>query len=108
MNNKARRITFCVTCVVVKIVVTHFKKPMDGNASGANGFTFPTVKDGCSSARCKVAADSNQKRQVTLTVLARFGSFWDEEPYLCGKLSQTALTIIYRRWNLQVRSYCRV
>ena len=55
--------TFCVTWVVVNMVVTHFKKPMVGRASGASGLTLPfNVLD--SSALFKVAADSNQKRHV--------------------------------------------
>lgn len=55
--------TFCVTCVVDRIVVTHFRKPTVGKASGASGLTT-AFKDKDSSARCKVEADSNQKRHV--------------------------------------------
>jgi hypothetical protein len=71
MKRRARRITFCVTWVVVKIVVTHFKNPMVGNASGASGFTTLPFKTEVSSARCKVVADSNQKRHVILGLLER-------------------------------------
>lgn len=56
--------TFCVTCVVDKIVVTHFRKPVDGVASG-------TVDEICAIGNCdssiivNVCADSNQNKQVT-------------------------------------------
>jgi len=36
MKSNARSITFCVTCVVERIVVTHFRKPVAGNASGTS------------------------------------------------------------------------
>jgi hypothetical protein len=34
MNIRARRITFWLTCVVERMVVTHFRKPMVGIVSG--------------------------------------------------------------------------
>lgn len=63
MNRRARRITFLETKVVVRMVVTHLRNPIEGVASG----TRPrSTKDtsGISSARRNVAADSNQNRQV--------------------------------------------
>lgn len=37
MNNRANNITFCVTSVAKRIVVTQFLKLIDGNASGTSG-----------------------------------------------------------------------
>lgn len=37
MNINASKMTFCVTWVVDKIVVTHLRKPMDGIASDMSG-----------------------------------------------------------------------
>lgn len=63
MNSKASRITFCVTWVVDRIVVTHFRKPVEGEASGTKAIRGRGENRG-SSILESVGEDSNQKRQV--------------------------------------------
>lgn len=56
--------TFCATWVVVRMVATHFLKPVVGCASGTsgcNGWRGEVVSTTCFS----VAELSNQKRHVT-------------------------------------------
>ena len=55
--------TFLETKVVVRMVVTHFRNPIEGVASGTRPLSTNEVSD-ISSARRSVAADSNQNRQV--------------------------------------------
>lgn len=63
MNIKAKRMTFCVTWVVERIVVTHFRNPNVGMASGTSGVAgIGAVLD--SSTRWRLKDDSNQNRQV--------------------------------------------
>ena len=59
----AKRTTFVETWVVDNIVVTHFRKPMVGFASGNKGCDGNGV-DRASSTRSSVWEDSNQNRQV--------------------------------------------
>lgn len=61
--------TFWVTWVVDSIVVTHFRKPMDGIASGTRGVVGEGVVFD-SSTRWRVRDDSNQKRHVIWFKLA--------------------------------------
>lgn len=63
MNKSARRITFCVTCVVDKIVTTHFRNASVGMASGASRSTRDEFGAQFSAFR-RVSVVSNQKRQV--------------------------------------------
>jgi hypothetical protein len=65
MNINASRITFCETCVVERMVVTHFRKPIifEGIASVGRGVRGTGVEFD-SAIRCRVKDDSNQKRQV--------------------------------------------
>jgi len=55
--------TFCVTCVVESIVVTHFRNPVAGNASGTSRVdnTGEALE---SSIRERIVEDSNQNKQV--------------------------------------------
>jgi len=55
--------TFLLTSVVVRMVVTHLRKPIEGVASGTRPWST-RPRSGTSSAYLRVAADSNQKRQV--------------------------------------------
>ena len=55
--------TFCVTCVVERIVTTHLRKGVVGTASRTSGFTGDDVVVHSSAFR-RVDTDSNQKRQV--------------------------------------------
>lgn len=65
MNNSANNMTFCDTCVVDKMVVTHFRNPDFGTASSANGGNgeggFVT---GASATLSNTKVDSNQNKQV--------------------------------------------
>jgi hypothetical protein len=65
MNINASRITFCETCVVERIVVTHFRNPIifEGMASAGRGVRGIGVELD-SAIRCRVKEDSNQKRHV--------------------------------------------
>lgn len=63
MNIKASKMTFCVTCVVDKIVVTHLRNPMVGIASDIRGVVGIGVMVD-SSTRWRMIDDSNQKRHV--------------------------------------------
>ena len=65
MNIKARRITLGDTCVIDKIVVTHFRNPVVGMASGMSGVIGLVEGALSSSTACRVTEASNQKRQVT-------------------------------------------
>ena len=67
-KSRASTITFCVTCVVDKIVVTHFRKPVVGAASGRRGVSGVVVVASPSSTRRSKTDDSNQKRQVACQV----------------------------------------
>ena len=63
MNIKASKMTFCVTCVVDRIVVTHLRNPMLGIASDMSGVVgIGVVLD--SSTRWRMMDDSNKKRHV--------------------------------------------
>lgn len=64
MNKRAKRMTFWVTCVVDKIVVTHFMKPVDGSASAMN-WVMTCDEDSTFSMLVTTADDSNQKRHVS-------------------------------------------
>lgn len=55
--------TFCVTCVVERIVTTHFRNPLEGTASSLSRFTGDDDGDNFS-AFCRVSVDSNQKKHV--------------------------------------------
>ena len=69
MNIKASKMTFCVTCVVERMVVTHFRNPIEGFASDTRGVVGRgVILD--SSTRWRVKLDSNQNRQVILESLA--------------------------------------
>src|SRR5271154_6708714 len=63
MKSNASNMTFCVTCVVDKIVTTHFRNDTVGIASGTSRLTGDDAFVH-SSARRRVAVDSNQNRQV--------------------------------------------
>lgn len=55
--------TFWATCVVVKMVATHFRKPVVGIASGTNGWGL--FRGEPPSSTCfRVVEFSNQKRHV--------------------------------------------
>lgn len=56
--------TFCVTCVVERIVVTHFMNPVAGYASGMNRVEVKGENSAFSILET-VVDDSNQKRQVS-------------------------------------------
>ena len=43
MKNSARMITFGVTCVVARSVVSHFRKPAEGMAAGLMAFAVTGV-----------------------------------------------------------------
>lgn len=76
MNNSASRITFCVTCVVERMVTTHFLKPEEGKASALSRFTGEDVNDKFS-ALLRVSIDSNQNKHVILTLLVtRYLRVW--------------------------------
>lgn len=63
MKSSANMITFGVSCVVVRIVTTHFVNPDVGKASGRSRSTaFDTDHE--FSALFKVSMDSNQNKQV--------------------------------------------
>lgn len=64
MKRSARRMTFWVTCVVERIVVTHFMKPVAGYASGMNRVEMNGERSAFSILDT-VVEDSNQKRQVS-------------------------------------------
>jgi hypothetical protein len=55
--------TFCVTCVVDRIVTTHFLNPVEGTASSRSRFTGEEEEDSCS-ALYRVSVDSNQNKHV--------------------------------------------
>jgi len=61
-NNRASRITFCETCVVVSVVTTHFRNPVVGRASVLSRGT--TEAGPTFSASLRVSVDSNQNKQV--------------------------------------------
>lgn len=63
MNNSASKMTFCVTCVVERIVTTHFLNPLEGTASGLSRFTGDEDADKLS-ALCNVLVGSNQNKHV--------------------------------------------
>ena len=64
MNMRASRVTFCATCVVERMVVTHFRKPVEGTAScardvgGTVGYLLSWIWE-------RVVEASNQNRHVT-------------------------------------------
>jgi hypothetical protein len=62
MKSNASKMTFCVTCVVDKIVTTHFRNPLEGRASSRSRFTGADGDN--SSAWVRVSVDSNQNKQV--------------------------------------------
>ena len=67
MKSNAKRITFCATCVVVRIVVTHFLKPVVGMSSGERG--CKVILGEVPSTTCLRTVElSNQKRHVTCHV----------------------------------------
>jgi hypothetical protein len=67
MNKSARRMTFCATCVVAKMVATHFLNPIVGCASGTRGCMG--CGDAFTSSTClSVVELSNQNRHVTWNV----------------------------------------
>lgn len=75
MNNKAKMMTLGATCVVDNIVVTHFRNPIVGMASGDSG----CVKgDDASRILCSVAELSNQKRHVISQSQQMYGNPWDQ------------------------------
>jgi hypothetical protein len=55
--------TFLETKVVVRMVATHLRNPIEGVASGTRPLSTKDTS-GISSARRNVAADSNQNKQV--------------------------------------------
>lgn len=64
INSSASKITFCATCVVVKMVATHFLKPIVGCASGTRGWR--ACGDELTSSTClSVVELSNQNKHVT-------------------------------------------
>jgi len=67
MNSNAKRMTFWATCVVVKMVATHFRNPVVGCASGTRG-CMGWRGDEVSTTCWSVEALSNQKRHVTYQV----------------------------------------
>lgn len=65
MNSNANKITFCVTCVVAKIVVTHLRNAGLGTASSANeGSGESVLVTGHSATLWRTKVDSNQNRHV--------------------------------------------
>ena len=68
MKSKASRMTFWLTCVVDKMVVTHFRKPIVGIASGTRAGTDPPEFVNASIAST-FDDFSNQKRQVICKAL---------------------------------------
>jgi hypothetical protein len=85
--------TFCVTCVVERIVTTHFLKPLEGRASSRSRFIGDGDGDNCS-ALSSVSVDSNQNKQVIYTQLESAHGQLDSETYLSCEFSQTSSTII--------------
>ena len=69
MNSSASRMTFCVTCVVDRIVTTHFLNPLEGSASALSLFTGDELDDKFS-ALLSVSIDSNQNRHVILNAVS--------------------------------------
>lgn len=69
MKSRARIMTLSVTCVVDKIVTTHFRNPIEGMASSRSLFTGDDrfVKP---PALCKVSMLSNQNKQVIYSFLS--------------------------------------
>src|SRR4051812_17822940 len=63
MNSNANNITFCVTCVVERMVTTHFLNPLEGTASSLSLFTGDEDGDNFS-AFCNVSVGSNQNKHV--------------------------------------------
>ena len=86
--------TFWVTCVVVRIVTTHFRNPLVGNVPA---FSLGTIVVGVTfSASLSVSVDSNQNKHVIFqTVSPILPPEPDRPTYLCSKLGQTSTTIIY-------------
>lgn len=95
--------TFCVTCVVERIVTTHFRKPLEGCASSLSRFTGEDDGDKFS-AFFNVSVDSNQNKQVIYakSVYTTSSSKVVWQTNLGCKFRQTSPTVIYRGWNLQV------
>lgn len=63
MKSKANKVTFCETCVVMRIVTTHFVNPTVGKASGlSRSMAVDPAHE--FSARFSVSVDSNQNKQV--------------------------------------------
>ena len=90
--------TFCVTCVVERIVVTHFRNPSDGTASDTRG----VVGYGASleSSKCfNTDDDSNQNKQVIYTrvillVTDSKGRQASGQCHLSSEVGQAALAVI--------------
>jgi hypothetical protein len=76
--------TFLDTRVVVRMVVTHLRNPMEGAASGTRALSTKDTS-GISSACRNVAADSNQNKQV---ICAKSVSYFpDRITGSCGRTS---------------------
>ena len=63
MNRSANNMTFWETCVVERIVTTHFLNPLDGRASSLSRFIGEEDGDNPSAFR-SVSVDSNQNKEV--------------------------------------------
>ena len=75
--------TFLDTRVVVRMVVTHLRNPMEGVASGTRPLSTKDTS-GISSACRNVAADSNQNKQV---ICAESVSILRHDYRSCGRTS---------------------
>ena len=64
MNMRARRMTFCDTCVMERIVVTHFRNPVVGVASVGSGALGIGGGRLVSSTKDRSLEPSNQNKQV--------------------------------------------
>jgi hypothetical protein len=86
--------TFLDTKVVVRMVVTHLRNPVEGVASGTRPLSTKDTS-GISSACRNVAADSNQNKQVIWEEHQYPASQPSLETYLCRKLGNAPSTTIY-------------
>lgn len=69
MNSRASKMTFWVTCVVVRTEVTHFRKDSVGNAFLlSDGKAWFAETELIFSANSRILGVSNQNRQVSWSV----------------------------------------
>jgi hypothetical protein len=87
--------TFFDTKVVVRMVVTHLRNPIEGVASGTRPLSTKDTSS-ISSASRNVAADSNQNKQVICALVLVFShTVRVLRTYFCREFRDASSAVIY-------------